>query len=119
MAKKKSKNTVQDLIGIETFTKRGIKTAHGELVYYLISPTNISVLSKENIEIKIWHLMQVLSAQPNIEISCIDSCERFDDNKNFMLDLQKSKMRVSGNALKKILIILIIFKLKCQQLDNS
>lgn len=86
MAKKKSKNTVQDLIGIETFTKRGIKTAHGELVYYLISPTNISVLSKENIEIKIWHLMQVLSAQPNIEISCIDSCERFDDNKNFMLD---------------------------------
>lgn len=53
MAKKKSKNTVQDLIGIETFTKRGIKTAHGELVYYLISPTNISVLSKENIEIKI------------------------------------------------------------------
>lgn len=86
MAKKKSKNTVQDLIGIETFTKRGIKTTHGELVYYLISPTNISVLSKENIEIKIWHLMQVLSAQPNIEISCIDSCERFDDNKNFMLD---------------------------------
>lgn len=63
-----------------------IKTTHGELVYYLISPTNISVLSKENIEIKIWHLMQVLSAQPNIEISCIDSCERFDDNKTFMLE---------------------------------
>ena len=37
MAKKKSKNTVQDLIGIETFTKRGIKTAHGELVYYFCS----------------------------------------------------------------------------------
>ena len=30
--------------------------------------------------------MQVLSAQPNIEISCIDSCERFDDNKNFMIE---------------------------------
>ena len=115
MAKKKSENTVQDLIGIETFTKRGIKTAHGELVYYLISPTNISVLSKENIEIKIWHLMQVLSAQPNIEISCIDSCERFDDNKNYWL---MSRIQVLGNVLKKILIILITFKLKCQQLDN-
>ena len=120
MAKKKSKNTVQDLIGIETFTKRGIKTTHGELVYYLISPTNISVLSKENIEIKIWHLMQVLSAQPNIEISCIDSCERFDDNKNFMLDRlaneqnssvrkwleksaekQKYKMRKTANSLSR------------------
>jgi hypothetical protein len=30
--------------------------------------------------------MQVLSAQPNIEITCIDSCERFDDNKTFMVD---------------------------------
>lgn len=84
--KQKDKNTVQDLIGIETFTKRGLKTKYGELVYFLISPTNISVLSNENIQTKIWHLMQVLSAQPNIEITCIDSCERFDDNKTFMVD---------------------------------
>lgn len=84
--KKKNKNTVQDLIGIETFTKRGLKTKYGELVYFVISPTNISVLSNENIQTKIWHLMQVLSAQPNIEITCIDSCERFDDNKSFMID---------------------------------
>lgn len=85
-SKKKNKNTVQDLIGIETFTKRGLKTKYGELVYFMISPTNISVLSNENIQTKIWHLMQVLSAQPNIEITCIDSCERFDDNKSYMLE---------------------------------
>ena len=85
-SKKKNKNTVQEFIGIETFTKRGLKTKYGELVYFLISPTNISVLSNENIQTKIWHLMQVLSAQPNIEITCIDSCERFDDNKTFMVD---------------------------------
>lgn len=84
--KKKNKNTVQEFIGIETFSKRGLKTKYGELVYFMISPTNISVLSKENIQLKIWHLMQVLSAQPNIEITCIDSCERFDDNKTFMVD---------------------------------
>ncbi len=84
--KKKNKNTVQEFIGIETFTKRGLKTKYGELVYFIISPTNISVLSNENIQTKIWHLMQVLSAQPNIEITCIDSCERFDDNKTFMVD---------------------------------
>ncbi len=84
--KKKNKNTVQEFIGIEIFTKRGLKTKYGELVYFLISPTNISVLSNENIQTKIWHLMQVLSAQPNIEITCIDSCERFDDNKTFMVD---------------------------------
>jgi len=86
MSKKKNKNSVQDLIGIETFTKRGLKTKNGELVYFIISPTNISVLSYENIQIKVWHLMQVLSAYPDIEITCLDSCERFDNNKNFMLD---------------------------------
>jgi hypothetical protein len=84
--KKQKKLSVQELIGIETFSKRGLKTKNGELVYFVISPTNISVLSKENIQTKIWHLMQVLSAQPNIEITCIDSCERFDDNKTFMVD---------------------------------
>ena len=89
--RKKNKNAVQGFIGIETFTKRGLKTKYGELVYFIISPTNISVLSKENIQTKIWHLMQVLSAQPNIEITCIDSCERFDDNKNNMLELHRKE----------------------------
>ena len=89
--KKKLKNTVQEFIGIGTFTKRGLKTKYGELVYFMISPTNISVLSNENIQTKIWHLMQVLSAQPNIEITCIDSCERFDDNKSNMLELHQNE----------------------------
>lgn len=86
MSKKKPKNTVQELIGIETFSKFGLKTSKGEITYFAIAPTNISVLSYENIQLKVWHLMQILSAQPNIEITCIDSCERFDDNKNFMVE---------------------------------
>ena len=84
--KKKKKNSVQELIGIDTFSKRGLKTRNGELVFFSISPTNISFLSKENIQTKIWHLMMVLSAQPDIEITCLDSCERFDDNKSFMVE---------------------------------
>ena len=85
LKKQKNKNSVQELIGILPFFNKGLKTKNGELVYFIISPTNISVLSNENIQTKIWHLMQVLSAQPNIEITCMDSCERFDDNKAFML----------------------------------
>ena len=37
--------SVQDLIGIKTFTDYGIVTNRGELLYYLVTPTNISVLS--------------------------------------------------------------------------
>lgn len=92
---KKNKNSVQELIGIQTFTKRGLKTDSGELVYFLINPTNISVLSKENIELKIWSFTQVLSAQPDIEISCIDSCERFDDNKSFLIDCRNKETNIA------------------------
>lgn len=84
--KKKKGRSVQDLIGIKTFTKYGLTTNKGELLFYLVSPTNISVLSYVNIEIKIRHLMMVLSAIPDIEITCTDSSECFDDNKAYLHD---------------------------------
>ena len=54
------------------------------MLFYLVAPTNISVLSHTNIEIKIRHLMMVLSAIPDIEITCTDSSECFDDNKAYL-----------------------------------
>lgn len=82
--KKKKGRSVQDLIGIKTFTKYGLATYKGELLFYLVSPTNISVLSHTNIESKIRRLMMVLSAIPDIEITCTDSSECFDDNKSYL-----------------------------------
>lgn len=84
--KKRKGHSVQDLIGIKTFTKYGLATNKGELLFYLVSPTNISVLSHTNIEIKIRHLMMVLSAIPDIEITCTDSSECFDDNKAYLTE---------------------------------
>ena len=81
--KKKGRST-QELIGVKSFTKYGLETQKGELLFYLVGPTNISVLSRVNIEIKIRHLMMVLSAIPDIEIACTDSCECFDDNKSYL-----------------------------------
>ena len=82
--KKRKGQSVQDLIGIKTFTKYGLETNKGELLFYQVAPTNISVLSYANIEIKIGHLMMVLSSIPDIEIVCTDSSECFDDNKVFL-----------------------------------
>ena len=84
--KKRKGQSVQDLIGIKTFTKYGLETNKGELLFYQVAPTNISVLSYVNIEIKIRHLMMVLSSIPDIEIVCTDSSECFDDNKVFLHD---------------------------------
>ena len=85
MKKQNKGSSVQDLLGIKTFTRYGLSTTGGELVFYLVSPTNISVLSSTSIEIKVRHLMMVLSAYPDIEIVCTDSRECFDDNKAFLV----------------------------------
>lgn len=85
MKKQNKGSSVQDLLGIKTFTRYGLSTTGGELVFYLVSPTNISVLSCTSIEIKVRHLMMVLSAYPDIEIVCTDSRECFDDNKAFLV----------------------------------
>ena len=57
--KKKKGRSVQELLGIKTFTKYGLAAGKYELLFYLVSPTNISVLSHTNIEIKIRHLRYV------------------------------------------------------------
>lgn len=92
---RKGKST-QDLIGIRTFTNNGLKVGKEEFIFYIVQPTNISVLSSTNIEIKVRHLMMVLSAVPNIEIVCTDSCESFDNNKNYI------KERITKEQNKKV-----------------
>ena len=98
--KRKKGRSVQNLIGIKTFTKYGLATNKGELLFYLIAPTNISVLSHVNIEIKIRHLMMVLSAVPDIEITCTDSSECFDDNKSY---LQERLSEEHNSKVRKII----------------
>ena len=82
--KQRKGSSVQELLGIKTFTRYGLATRDGELLFFLVSPTNISVLSQTSIEIKVRHLMMVLSTHPDIEIVCTDSQECFDDNKAFL-----------------------------------
>ena len=81
---KNKRNITRDLIGIKGFTEYGLSTNKGELLLFTVAPTNISVLSQANVSIKIHHLMMVLSSIPDIEISCTDSSERFDDNKQYL-----------------------------------
>lgn len=75
------KNSVQRLIGFEGFTKCGVRTEKAESVFFAVEPTNISVLSAVNIEMKIHRLMLLLSMFPELELLALDSCECFDSNK--------------------------------------
>ena len=99
--KKKTKGrSVQELIGVKSFTTYGLETSRGELLFYLVAPTNISVLSPATIELQIRHLMMVLSAIPEIEIACTDSSECFDENKLYL----KRRAREEPNDRVRALI---------------
>ena len=97
---KKSKNSVHGLIGLERFTRFGVKTDKAEIAFFSVEPTNISVLSAANIDVKIHHLMMLLSTIPDLEILALDSCECFDSNKNH---LRKRLEKEQNEAVRKLL----------------
>ena len=100
--RKRKGHSIQDLIGIKAFTKYGLSVGRHELLFYSVAPTNISVLSRANTEIKIHKLMMVLSAIPDIIITCTDSAEQFDDNKNYMTErLSKERNSKVQKVIKK------------------
>ena len=97
-----SRSSVQGLLGIESFTKYGLATSRGELLFYQVSPINISVLSKTSIETRIRNLMHILSTIPNIEITCTDSSECFDNNQIYLSErIEEESNPMIRSLLKK------------------
>lgn len=89
---KRNEVSTQDFLGIRAFSRNGLMTdGQGELVYFTVKPTNISVLSRASIAQKIHRLMQLLSAQPDIEIVCMDARENFDGNKLYLEERQENE----------------------------
>ena len=82
--KRQRGRSVQELMGIYGFTRYGLATTAGELLFFRVSPVNISVLSASNIDVKIHNLQTALTVMPDLEIVCTDSCECFDDNKSYL-----------------------------------
>lgn len=98
--KKKKEISTQELLGVKSFSRNGIQTnGHGEIVYFSVSPTNISVLSRSSISQKINHLMQLLCEQPDIEILCTDGTENFDNNKLYLEKRIQSEQNLRVRSL--------------------
>ena len=95
------KRSVQDLLGVKTFTMYGIAIDKYEYLFYQVAPTNISVLSKDAITTKIRQLMLALSAKPNLEFICTDASECFDDNKVYLAERIEEEMNPQIASLLK------------------
>ena len=81
----KQKLSTRQLINTKDITDYSLQTyGHGELVYFIIKPSNISVLSEASISARIYALMTVLKGMAEIEMCCLNSRESFEDNKRFL-----------------------------------
>lgn len=81
----KQKLSTRQLINTKAITDYSLLTyGHDELVYFIIKPSNISVLSEASIAARIYALMTVLKGMAEIEMLCLNSRENFEDNKRFL-----------------------------------
>ena len=92
--KEKQKLATRQLIGTKAVTDYSLQTYdHGELVFFIIKPSNISVLSEASLSARIYGLMTVLKGMTEIEMLCLNSRENFEDNKRFL----RSRMEQEDN----------------------
>ena len=80
----RERQSTRQLIGIDGISEYSLLTSHGELVFFSIKPTNISVLSDASVAARIYALMTVLKGQTEVEMLCINSRENFEENKTFL-----------------------------------
>ena len=98
-----AKKSTREEIGAVNIEPNGVETNKNDfLVYFLVQPDNIAVLSETVVRTKIMALSGVIKGYDCIEFSCINSRENFDSNKNFYKErLEKEHSQKVRELLEK------------------
>ena len=80
--KDKAAHSTRELMGISDITEYSIATKLGDLVFFIIKPTNISVLPDASVSSRIHALLNVVKGQTDVEMLAMNSTESFESNKN-------------------------------------
>ena len=81
--KKKDTHSTRQLMGIDEIKDYCIATRMGDLVFFIIKPTNISVLPDSGVGARIYALLNVVKGMAEIEMLALNSKESFENNKAF------------------------------------
>ena len=98
-----TKKSTREEIRAVNIEPNGVETNKNDfLVYFLVQPDNIAVLSETAVRTKIMALSGVIKGYDCIEFSCINSRENFDSNKNFYKErLEKEHSQKVRELLEK------------------
>ena len=79
----RERQSTRQLMGISQLTDHGVKTAKVELVFFMLKPDNLSVLSPEGVRGRVTALADLLRTTPSVRLLAMDSKESFLSNKHF------------------------------------
>lgn len=97
---KKNKTTKEET-NAKNIAENGVETYGGEfLVYFLVQPDNIAVLSESAVAGKVKRLAAVMKGFDSLEMACINSRENFESNKHFY---QKRMAEEKSQAVRELL----------------
>lgn len=96
----RARQSTRQLMGMDRLTDHGVKTPKGELVFFLIRPDNLSVLSAEVIRGRVRALMELLRGIDSLRLLALDSRESFTGNKIYY---QQRWEEESNPAIRKLL----------------
>ena len=77
----RQRQNTRQLMGIDRLTDHGVKTSKGELVFFLIRPDNLSVLSPEVIRGRVRAFEGLLDVADTVKVLALNSRESFSQNK--------------------------------------
>ena len=76
----KQRQSTRQLMGIRKLLPHGVAIPGGSLVFFLIHPDNLSVLSAEGIRQRVTALTNLFRAEEQVEVLGLDSRESFQQN---------------------------------------
>lgn len=94
--------STRQLMGTQRITAHGVTTERGEMVFFLVRPDNLTVLSAEGVRARITALTNLLRAESAVELMALDSRESFQPNKAYyQARLDKETVPALRNLLQQ------------------
>ncbi len=93
------RQSTRELMGIDRLTDFSVKTPKGELVFFLVRPDNLSVLSCEGVRGRVRALMELLRGTETVTLRAMDSRESYEQNKIYYQQRMERETNPATRAL--------------------
>lgn len=97
----RKRQSTRQLMGIDRLTDYSVITPQGELVFFLVRPDNLSVLSGEGIGGRVRALMELLRGTETVTLRAMDSRESYEQNKIWY---QQRLEKEANPAIRELLL---------------